>query len=230
MTQTLLWTGFVIFVLGMLFIDLFIVSRGKDGKQLVVPPKKALGITAIFVSLAVLFAGVVYMAYDQQWMGEGALTFAKKPMTGMKAVGEYFSVWMLEYAMSVDNLFVFTLVFSYFRIPAQYQHRVLFWGILGALVLRAAMIVAGSAIVNAFAPVLILFGLLLVWTAYKMIVSDDAQFDPSKSFALRAARAVYPVTDRLEGEKFFVMAPVGPVLGDGTRKIVKAATPLFMVL
>lgn len=230
MTQTLLWTGFVVFVLGMLFIDLFIVSRGKSGEQLIIPPKKALGITAIFVTLALMFGAVVYAVYDQQWMGTGSLTFSGKPMTGTTAVAEYFSVWMLEYAMSVDNLFVFTLVFSFFKIPAKYQHRVLFWGILGALILRGLMIGVGSAVVAMFAPVLILFGLLLVWTAYKMITSDDEHFDPSKSLALKIARAVFPVTDTIDGEKFFVQAPVGEALADGTRKIVKAATPLFLVL
>lgn len=230
MTHALLWTGFVLFVLGMLFVDLFIVSRGKKGEQLTIAPKKALGITAIFVGMAVLFSGVVYAVYDQQWMGAGARSFSGKPMTGPIAAGEYFSVWVLEYAMSVDNLFVFTLIFSFFKVPAQYQHRVLFWGIMGALVLRGALIGLGSAVVAAFAPALILFGLLLVWTAYKMITSDDATFDPSKSIALRLARAVYPVTDALEGEKFFVRAPLGKTLADGTRAVVKAATPLFLVL
>ncbi|MDP1662256.1 MAG: TerC/Alx family metal homeostasis membrane protein [Phycisphaerales bacterium] len=230
MTQALLWTGFVVFVLGMLFVDLFVVSRGKKGEQLVIPPKKALGITAIFVSLAVMFGAVVYVVYDNQWMGEGALTFAGKPMTGGAATAEYFSVWMLEYAMSVDNLFVFTLVFSFFKVEAKYQHRVLFWGILGALILRGLMIGLGAALVAAFAPILILFGLVLVWTAFKMLKSDDEKFDPSKSLAIRLVKKIFPVTEKIECQSFFVLTPLGPVLADGTRSVVRAATPLFLVL
>jgi tellurite resistance protein TerC len=230
MTQTLLWIGFVAFVMAMLFVDLFVMARGDKGEHRVIPPKMALGITAIFVTLALLFGGVVYAVYDRGWMGEGALSFAKKPMTGATAVGEYFSVWMLEYAMSVDNLFVFALVFSFFKIPAHLQHRVLFWGILGALVLRGVMIGAGTAIVAAFSPVLILFGLLLVWTAYKMLTSDDETFDPSQSLALRLVRRLFPVTDSLDGQRFFVVAPLGQTLADGSRRLVKAATPLFLVL
>jgi tellurite resistance protein TerC len=230
MTQTLLWTGFVLFVLGMLFVDLFIVSRGKDGQQLTIPPKKALGITAIFVTLALFFAAVVYVVYDQKLMGASALSHTKEPMTGTIAVGEYLSVWMLEYAMSVDNLFVFTLVFSFFRVPAQYQHRVLFWGILGALVLRGVMIAVGATLVQLFAPILILFGVVLVWTAFKMLKSEDEKFDPSKSVAIKIVKRFFPITDRVDGEKFFVDAPVGPAQPDGTRKIVRAATPLFLVL
>ncbi|HZW06737.1 MAG TPA: TerC/Alx family metal homeostasis membrane protein [Phycisphaerales bacterium] len=231
MTQTLLWTGFVVFVLAMLFIDLFIVSRGKGGEQQVVPPKKALGITAIFVSLALMFGGVVYMVYDRGLMGEGVLAYdGKTPMTGAIALGEYLQVWMLEYAMSVDNLFVFTLVFSFFRVPAQYQHRVLFWGILGALILRGVMIGIGSAVVQAFAPVLILFGVVLILTAFKMLKASDDQFDPSKSLAIKIAKKFFPVTDTIDCEKFFVNAPVGPLQADGTCRVVRAATPLFLVL
>ena len=230
MTQTLLWAGFVVFVLSMLFVDLFVVSRGKGGEQLVIPPKKALGITAIFVTLALLFGGVVYAVYDSQLMGAGSLTFAGKPMTGTSAAGEYFSVWMLEYAMSVDNLFVFTLVFSFFKVDPRYQHRVLFWGILGALVLRGLMIGLGAAIVAAFAPILIVFGLVLVWTAFKMLKSEEDKFDPSKSLAIRLVKRFYPVTEKIENDRFFVHAPLGETLADGTKKIVKAATPLFLVL
>ena len=230
MTQALLWTGFVLFVLAMLFIDLFIVSRGKGGEQQVIPPKKALGITAIFVTLALLFGGVVYAVYDNGWMGANAETFTGKPMTGTTAAAEYFSVWMLEYAMSVDNLFVFTLVFSFFRVESKYQHRVLFWGILGALVLRGLMIGLGAALVKAFAPILIVFGLVLVWTAFKMIKSGEEQFDPSKSLAIKLVKKLFPVTDVIDCDKFFVNAPVGKRLADGTCEVVRAATPLFLVL
>jgi len=230
MIHTLLWSAFLAFVLGMLFIDLFILSRGRKGELLVIPPRKALGITAVFIAMALLFGAVVYLVYDRGWMGSGSLSHSEKPMTGAIALGEYLSVWMLEYAMSVDNLFVFTLVFSFFRVPAQYQHRVLFWGILGALVLRGLMIGIGAALVKAFAPILIVFGLVLVWTAFRMLRSEDEQFDPGKSLALRLAKSFFPVTDAIEGERFFLPAPLGPVQADGTRRIVRAATPLFLVL
>jgi tellurite resistance protein TerC len=235
MTQTLLWAGFVVFVLAMLFVDLFIIGHRKPGPgetegSSVVPPKTALTITAVFVTLALLFTGVVYAVYQNQLMGAGALDFNKHPMTGATAVGEYLSVWVLEYAMSVDNLFVFTLVFSFFKVEAKYQHRVLFWGILGALILRALMIVLGAALVKSFAPILILFGLVLVWTSFKMLKSEDDKFDPSKSLAIRLVKKFFPVTDRIECNRFFVHAPVGKLQADGTCQVVRAATPLFLVL
>lgn len=214
-----LWSGFVLLVLTVLVVDLFVI--GKKSEE--VPPKKALMLTGVFVLLGLAFAPVVYWVYETKLMGADALSHAKEPMTGLIAVQEYLSVWVLEYSMSVDNLFVFTLIFGHFAVPPKYQHRVLFWGILGALAFRALMIGLGQGLVHAFEPVLILFGAVLLWTAFKMLKSDDDHFDPDKSIALKIARFFYPVTPELHGDRFFVKVD----LGNG---LVKAATPLFMVL
>jgi len=226
----MLWAGLILLVIVILLLDLFVVSKRNQA----VPPKKALVMTGVFVALGLLFSLVIYEVYQHGLMGDAATTFAGKPMTGAAAVGEYLSVWVLEYSMSVDNLFVFTLVFAHFKVPAQHQHRVLFWGIMGALVFRALMIGTASSLVAAFQPVLIVFGLILLYTAYKMLTQDE-HYDPSKSLALRAARLFLPVTDNLHGDRFFARHGLDDVWDKGhTGKPLKVgalmATPLFLVL
>jgi tellurite resistance protein TerC len=233
-----IWAGFVALVLVILFVDLFVVSRGSHE----IPPRRALGLTAVFATLGILFSAVVYVVYDRGLMGAGAMTYSGAPMTGLAAWQEYVSVWVLEYSMSVDNLFVFTLVFTHFAVPPKYQHRVLFWGIMGALIFRGLMIGLGAGLVGRFEPVLIVFGLILLWTAFKMLKSGEEDFDPSKSLALRVARLFFPVTDRLHGERFFVRASeiapaeaeAGHPVGVSAQQLVKTgalyATPLFLVL
>jgi tellurite resistance protein TerC len=226
----ILWAGLIALVLAVLLIDLFVVSKPNQA----VPPRKALAMTGVFLVMGLLFSGVVYFIYDRGLMGPGQLTSAGQPMTGAAAWGEYVAVWLLEYSMSVDNLFVFTLIFAHFKVPPQHQHRVLFWGIIGALVFRALMIGLASSLVTLFQPVLIVFGLILLWTAYKMLTQDE-QYDPSKSLALRAARLVFPVTDQFHGPRFFARYGLDNVWDPGhTGKPLKVgtlmATPLFLVL
>ncbi|MEP6551601.1 MAG: TerC/Alx family metal homeostasis membrane protein, partial [Gemmatimonadales bacterium] len=133
--------------------------------------------------------------------------------------------YLIEYALSVDNIFVFVLIFTYFRVPEKYQHRVLFWGIIGALVLRGVMIVAGSALVTRFSWTLYFFGAFLVFTGIKMALQkDEAAYNPEHDPVLRLARRMIPVTADYRGDKFFVRE------ADATGKVRKAATPLFIVL
>jgi tellurite resistance protein TerC len=135
------------------------------------------------------------------------------------AAGEYISGYLIEKSLSIDNVFVWALIFTYFKVPGKYQHRVLFWGIFGALVLRAVFIFAGVALIEKFDWILYVFGAFLLFTAVKMIVKSDEEVDPSQSVFLRILRKVVPVTDELDGQKLF------------TRVNAKrVATPLFAVL
>jgi tellurite resistance protein TerC len=138
---------------------------------------------------------------------------------------EFLTGYLIEYALSVDNIFVFVLIFSYFSVPEKYQHRVLFWGIIGALVLRGVMIVAGSALVTRFAWTLYIFGAFLVFTGIRMALQkDDAAYNAERDPVLRLARKLIPVTPDYRGDKFFVKEP------DKTGRMRFAATPLFIVL
>jgi tellurite resistance protein TerC len=132
---------------------------------------------------------------------------------------EFLTGYLIEKSLSVDNVFVFAVLFTFFGIPAQYQHRVLFWGIFGALVMRAAMIFAGAALITNFTWIIYVFAALLVFTGIKMLMGQHEAIDPEKNFAIRLLRRFMPVTKELHGQKFFVR-----------QNGVRAATPLFAVL
>jgi tellurite resistance protein TerC len=175
------WAGFIICVLIFLALDLGVFHRGSH----VVKFKEALAWTALWFSLAVIFA--VAMAH---WRGrEEAVQFA----TG----------YLIELSLSLDNILVIALIFSAFNVPQRYQHRVLFWGILGALVMRGAMIAVGAALIREFEWILYVFGIFLVFTGVKMLFSRQQAIEPEKNFVLRLARKLFPVTPHLDGEKFF---------------------------
>jgi tellurite resistance protein TerC len=154
------------------------------------------------------------------WISIGlAFTFVVWWAFGGTAGTEYISGYLIEKSLSIDNVFVWALIFTYFKVPGKYQHRVLFWGIFGALVLRAVFIFAGVALIEKFDWILYVFGAFLLFTAVKMIVKSDEEVDPSQSVFLRILRKVVPVTDELDGQKLF------------TRVNAKrVATPLFAVL
>jgi tellurite resistance protein TerC len=195
--QTLWWVAFNIFVLAMLALDLGIFHRTAH----VVRFKEALLWSAVWVVLAFLFfLGILF------WRGwVPALEF----LTG----------YLIEESLSVDNLFVFLLIFSYFRVPSLYQHKVLFWGILGALVMRAIFIFAGVTLVQKFHWIIFVFGAFLVLTGIKMALQKNIDIHPEKNPVLRLFRKLMPVTDQYEEGNFFVKK-------DGRRY----ATPLFVVL
>ena len=138
---------------------------------------------------------------------------------GGKAAGEYISGFLLEKSLSVDNVFVWAVIFTYFAVPRIYQFRVLFWGIFGALVLRAIFIFAGSALIERFVVTLAVFGLILLYTAYKLAFSGETEVDPDKSVVLRTVRRFVPSTDKFDGQELFTRQ-------NGKR----LATPLFAVL
>jgi tellurite resistance protein TerC len=200
-TQVALWVGFNVFVLAMLALDLGLFHR----KEHVVTPKEAGAWTVVWIVLSLLFCGGVW--YSGFWTTSQAT--------------EWVTAYVIEYALSVDNLFVFLMVFAYFRVALEVQHRVLFWGIIGAFVMRAALILAGTALVQRFHWLLYLFGAFLVFTAAKMAFSkdDDAAADPEQTFIVKVSRRMLPVARQGEGSSFFTVE-------DGRRKV----TPLFLVL
>lgn len=197
------WVGFNVVVLAILALDLGVLHRKSEKVSL----KEAAIWSGVWVALSLCFALAVYLN-----MG---------PESGL----EFLTGYLIEYALSIDNIFVFVLIFSYFSVPEKYQHRVLFWGIIGALVLRGVMIVAGSALVTRFAWTLYIFGAFLVFTGLKMALQkDDAAYNPERDPVLRLARKLVPVTPDYRGDKFFVREP------DAKGKLRYAATPLFIVL
>ena len=192
-----LWVVFNVFVLGILALDLAVFHR----KAHVVSLREALAWSCVWVSLALLFGIGVYFVRG----GEKALEF----ITG----------YLIEWSLSMDNLFVFLVIFSYFAVPAMYQHRVLFWGILGALVMRAIFIATGAALLNAFHWMIYVFGLFLVFTGLRLLFAGDEKIEPEKNPAVRLVRRFVKITAGFEGQRFFV------------RKDGKLwATPLFLVL
>jgi tellurite resistance protein TerC len=196
-----LWVVFNGFVLAMLAVDLFVFHREAHE----VRSREAAVWSAVWVALALLFGAGVY-----RFMGRDA---------GL----EYFAGYMIEKALSVDNIFVFVLIFSYFRVPARYQHRVLFWGILGALLMRGAMIGAGAWLIVHFHWIIYIFGAFLVFTGIRMATQVEHDLHPESNPAIRLVRRFMPVTADYHGQKFFARELV-----KGRMQVV--ATPLFVVL
>jgi tellurite resistance protein TerC len=191
------WGMLLSIILVLLMIDILVIHR----KAHVIHVREAAIEAAIWISCGLAFAFVIWA-----WFGQAA-------------TGEYVSGYLIEESLSIDNVFVWALILSYFRVPAAYQHRVLFWGIFGALVLRATFIFAGIALIERFEWVLYLFGAFLLYTAAKLIISDNEQVDPSKSRFLKVVHRVVPSTDHLDGQRLFTRV-------NGKR----LATPLFAVL
>jgi len=165
------------------------------------------------VSLALLFSIAVYFIYDSGLVDNP---------TGLKpgqAAVTYVTGYLIELSLSIDNIFVIAVIFSAFNIPTKYQHRVLFWGIIGAIVFRALMILFGVVLINRISWMIYVFGVFLLYTAYKMLRSGDEEFNPRNSFVFKQLRKIVPITDRMDGEKFFIKI-----------KHIKAATPLFVAL
>ena len=196
-TSIWFWVGFIAFVLTMLALDLGVFNRTPH----VVKTHEALIWTSVWVGLALVFAGGLAVFADHQ----AALTF----LTG----------YVIEESLSVDNIFVIVLIFQYFRVPPQYQHRVLFWGILGALVMRGLFIGLGAALLARFEWIIYIFGALLVITGIRMAVKQDEEFDGEQNQVVKLVRRFLPVTSGYQGKHFFT-------LENGRRH----ATPLFLVL
>ncbi len=197
MMTYLLWVGFVLFILALLALDLLVFHRKAHEVRL----KEALIWSGVWICLALLFNAGIYL-----WQGrQQALEF----LTG----------YLLEKSLSVDNIFVFLLIFSYFKIPKRFQHEILFWGILGALIMRAAFIAGGITLLRQFHWVIYIFGGFLVFTGIKMVFEKDKEMHPENSPVLRFFNRFISVAKGYEGEKFFIR--------DAGKWM---ATPLFVVL
>src|SRR5512136_602058 len=195
--QIWLWIGFNVFVLAMLALDLGVFHR----KAHVVKFRESIAWTFVWVVLALLFNAGVWHYYGSQ-----------------KAL-QFFTGYLIEKSLSVDNIFVFALLFSYFAVPPVYQHKVLFWGILGALVMRAIMIAAGAALIAKFTWIIYVFGAFLILTGIKMVVKREEEIHPERNPVVRWFKRLMPVTANYREDKFFVRE-------NGLRM----ATPLFVVL
>ncbi len=176
------WSLFIGFMALAIFVDLFVLNR----KHEVPTVKKAATHTAIWVTLGLVVAAIVFAYY------------------GTTAGLEYMTGYVIEYSLSVDNVFVWGVVLSFFAVPRQYQHRVLFWGIFGALVMRFVFIFAGVELIERFSWVIIVLGLFLIYTAYKLATSDDEDMDISKSRAYKLVTRVLPVAEGQHGAHFTV--------------------------
>jgi tellurite resistance protein TerC len=200
-----LWAGFLLFVVLMLALDLGIFHR----KAHVVSVKEALIWSAVWVALSLAFTGVVYLVYETHWDGIGLYPDGKPgpaylyPDNGADAVISYISGYLTEKSLSVDNVFVIALVFGTFGIPDRYQHRVLFWGILGAVVLRGIFILVGAELIARFVWVIYVFGVFLIFTAIRLLFAGG-EHDPNKSLIVKLSYKYLPVTDTLHGQKFYI--------------------------
>ncbi len=203
MQHSWMWSAFAITVAVMLALDLGIFHR----KAHSVRPREALLWSIVWVTLAGCFAAAL-------WVFDGHQTAT-----------EFVAGYVVEQALSVDNLFVFLLLFGYFKVPDALQHRVLFWGIIGALVMRAAMIGAGAVLLDRFHWLIYLFGAFLVFTGIRMLVQPDGEMEPERNPVLKLVRRLIPVADHYEGDRFFTRAPWG-----ADRVMRTVATPLFVVL
>jgi len=196
------WFALLGFIVALVVVDLLLVHRNPH----VISVKEAAIESAVWISIGLAFTGVIYLLG-----GDGDQS---------QAATEYLSGFLIEKSLSIDNVFVWAVIFSFFAVPREYQFRVLFWGIFGALVLRAAFIVAGTALIERFDFVLYVFGVFLLYTAWKIAHHDETeQVDYNQNIAMKAVRKLFPTTERYDGQKLF------------TRENAKrVATPLFAVL
>jgi tellurite resistance protein TerC len=212
-----LWIAFLGFIGFLLWLDLGVVNN-KDG---VVSAKKSAVMWASFASIAIAFGAYVYFVFEpdpQYYMSPDNLN--------QQAVLQYFTGYLLETALAFDNIFVIGMIFTFFAVPREYQHRVLFWGIIGAIVFRAIFISLGSAVVNEFTWVLFIFAAFLIFTGWKMIFGGDHEMDLNQNPVLKFLRKRIRITDTIENHNFFVKKPDPK----GSGRLVLFATPLFLAL
>jgi len=203
-----IWIAFIAFVLVALVIDLGVFNKSAH----VIETKEASIWTSIWVFCAIIFAGVIYFSFQNGWIENPT------NLTPKNAVMKFITGYLIELSLSVDNIFVIALIFSSFAIPRKYQHEVLFYGVLGAIIFRAIMIVFGVALINRFDWIVYIFGVFLIYTAIKMLF-HKSEADPKDSSLYRWIGKLYPVTHVVESDKFFIK-----------KEGIKYATPLLVTL
>jgi tellurite resistance protein TerC len=205
--MSIIWIGFFIFVGLLLFLDLFVLNK----EDHVPRTREAIKWTAMWTLISLAFSGFIYLIYKNGWMDS--------PLTAEKATINYLTGYLVELSLSMDNVFVIAVIFRYFKVPPKYQHRVLFWGILGAVVFRLIMILAGVFLLEQFDWMFYVFGLLLLYSAYKVLTQGDDDIHPSDNPIIKLVKRIMPVTSDYHGHDFFIK-----------RRGVRAATPLFIAL
>ncbi|MBK7160381.1 MAG: TerC family protein [Ignavibacteria bacterium] len=196
-TELLLWLGFGLFLAVMLALDLGVFHKNSH----VVEFKEAITWSGVWIGLAIIFnVGVFYFAGEVKGL-------------------EFLTGYLIEKSLSIDNVFIIALIFTYFNVPREYQHRVLFWGVIGALIMRAVLIAVGAVLITKFTWIIYIFGAFLIFTGFKMYFQKDHKIDPDKNPLVKLSKKLIPVTDQYNKEKFFVVK-------EGKRY----ATPLFLVL
>lgn len=205
----LVWTAFIALILLFLFLDLGVFNR----KSHIIKTREAAIWTSVWVTFAMGFSFVIF------WLFSHNLVANPTGIDPETAVIKYITGYLIELSLSIDNVFVIAIIFQSFSIPLMYQHRVLFWGIIGAIVFRALMIVFGVALINQIDWIVYVFGVFLIVTAYKMLKSKDTEFNPKNSVFFKLLKKVMLFTNNIQGESFFVK-----------RMGVRAATPLFLAL
>ena len=247
-----MYAGFVVLVLLLLALDLGVFHS----KAHVISVREALGWSAFWIGLGLAFGGFIYLGYERHWLGLGLtpdlMTLAPQRVEGVglvyndgaSAAVKYLTGYLVEKSLAVDNIFVIAMLFGFFAVPAIYQHRILFWGIVGALVMRGAMIAVGAQLIQRFTWIIYLFGAFLILTGVKMLLLKTGETDPNRNVIVRLTRRLLPVTERFHGQHFFVRAgssasqeaatPDGAVEVDGivdaARPGTLLATPLFLAL
>ncbi len=221
-----MYAGFIVLVLLLLTLDLGVLNR----KAHVIRVKEALGWSAFWIALGLAFSAFIYIGYERHWMGLGLTRDLMTPAdlvvaspdgevynNGSSATVKYITGYLVEKSLAIDNIFVIAMLFGFFAVPAIYQHRVLFWGITGALVMRGAMIALGATLIQRFNWIIYIFGAFLIVTGVKMLVIKSDHTDPGANIIVRMTRRFVPITERFHGQHFFVRA--------GSRASHEGATP-----
>jgi len=207
----LIWTGFIALILLLIGLDLGVLNKRPHR----VSTSEALRWTALWVSLSLMFSLFIYYAYSGNWLGREV-----GGISGREAVVTYLTGYLVEQSLSIDNVFVIVVIFNYFNIPQENQHRVLFWGIVGAIIFRGIMIGLGAILIENISWIIYLFGIILLYAAYKMYQSGDQEpLNPEDNPTIRLIKRFIPVTSSFQGNHFFIL--------EGGRRV---ATPLFVAL
>lgn len=209
------WIIFIGFVLLMLVLDLGVFHR----KAHVVSVKEAIAWSCVWVSMGLAFSILVYFAYEGKWFNLGTVADTVDGLVndGATATEKYLTGYVVEKSLSVDNIFVISMIFNFFAVPPLYQHRVLFWGILGAMFLRGVMIALGARLIAEFHWILYIFAIFLILTAFKMLFLKTGRNDLTENILVKFTRRLFPVTSRYHGEHFIVSA--------GRRSSYESETP-----
>lgn len=189
-----IWLGFILLVFLFLALDLGVFNKGHK----VMGTTEALIWTGIWIGISLLFNLLIFYMYEGKWLGIGQ--DIGNPLSGREAALKFLTGYLLEKSLSVDNIFVIAMIFSYFKVESKYQHDILFWGILGALLMRGVMIGVGASLMQSFSWLTYVFGAFLIFTAVKMLTIRQETLEPENNILVRYIKSVYPVTDQHEGK------------------------------